>query len=260
MLLIDTHTHLYLEHFDNDRSETVQRAIDNNVKCMLLPNIDAESIKPMMQLAKEFPHNLLPMIGLHPTSVKADYKNELAIVDKELKFNKFCAIGETGIDLYWDTTFEKEQKEALRHQIILADTYNLPIVLHSRNSLTQIVEVIEDKSLPRVGGVFHCYPGDTETALKIVDMGFYLGIGGTVTYKKTDLPDVIKAVGLKNIVLETDAPFLPPVPYRGKRNESMYVKIVAEKIAEILNVSLEEVAEATSCNAIKLFNLNQRDL
>ena len=257
MILIDTHTHLYLDHFDSDRAEVVQRAIDNDVKFMLLPNIDAESIEPMKQLAGKFPYNLFPMIGLHPTSVKTDYKKELEVIENELKTNSFCAIGETGIDLYWDKTYEEEQKEALRHQIILADTYNLPVVIHSRNALKEIIDVIEDKSLPKVRGVFHCYPGDVATAIKIVNMGYFIGVGGTLTYKKTDLPEVIKAVGLAHIVLETDAPFLPPVPFRGQRNESLYIKYVAEKIAEILNVNLEIVAEKTSNNAISLFSLSQ---
>ena len=255
MILVDTHTHFYLEHFDNDRHEAVQRAIDNGIKFMLLPNIDAGSIEPLKKSAAEFPLNLFPMIGLHPTSVKDNYEEELAIIENELKTFTYYAIGETGIDLYWDTTFEKEQKEALRQQVILADKYNLPIVIHSRNALQQIMNVLKDKSLPQIKGVFHCYPGDAETAKEIVRMGYFLGIGGTVTYKKTELPAVINAVGLENIVLETDAPFLPPVPYRGKRNESLYIKYVAEKIAEIMNVSIEKVAEITTQNAFDLFKI-----
>jgi len=255
MILVDTHTHLYLDHFDNDRHEVVKRAIDNDVKFMLLPNIDAQSIEPLKKLVSEFPLNLFPMIGLHPTSVNNNYEKELAIIEEELKTDTYYAIGETGIDLYWDTTFEKEQKESLRQQIILADKYNLPIVIHSRNALQQIIDVLNEKSLPKIKGVFHCYPGDAKAAKDIVSKGYFIGVGGTVTYKKTELPDVIKAVGIENIVLETDAPFLPPVPFRGKRNESLYIRYVAEKVAEIMDVPIDKVAEKTTENAFTLFKM-----
>jgi len=255
MILIDTHTHLYLEHFDDDRQEVVRRAIDNDVKYMLLPNIDSKSIEPMKKLVREFPLNLFPMIGLHPTSVKADFQKELVLIEEEIKTSTFYAIGETGIDLYWDTTYEQEQKESLRQQIVFAYKYNLPIVIHSRNALKQIIDVLNEKSLPKVRGVFHCYPGDADTALEIVSMGYLIGIGGTLTYNKTELPAVIEAVGLKNILLETDAPFLPPVPFRGKRNESQYVKIIASKVAEIMNLPIETIAEKTTENAFDLFKI-----
>jgi len=255
MILVDTHTHLYLDHFDNDRHDVVQRAIDNDVKYMLLPAIDSSTIVSLKELAGHFPLNLFPMAGLHPTSVKDDFEKELSFVEDELKKNTYYGIGETGIDLYWDTTYEKEQKEALRQQVILADKYNLPLVIHSRNALTQIMGVLNEKSLPKIRGVFHCYPGDAINAEEIVSMGYFIGVGGTVTYKKTDLPEVIKTVGLENIVLETDAPFLPPVPFRGKRNESLYIWFVAEKIAEILNLPVETVAEKTTKNALGLFKL-----
>ncbi|OQA02144.1 MAG: putative deoxyribonuclease YjjV [Bacteroidetes bacterium ADurb.Bin408] len=255
MILADTHTHLYLEQFDNDRQETVKRAMEGGVNYMLLPNIDENTIGPMLSLAESYPGHIYPMAGLHPTSVKASYKNQLDIIEKELQKGIYCAIGETGIDLYWDKTYATEQKEALRQQIYMAHAYKLPLVLHSRNALHEIISLLKDKSLPRTTGVFHCYPGSVEDAKKITDMGYLLGVGGTVTYKNCQLADVVKYMGLSSIVLETDAPFLPPVPHRGKRNESLYVQHVAQKVSDILNVPVSEVAQHTTDNAIRLFGL-----
>jgi len=255
MILADTHTHLYLEHFDNDRHEAVKRALDGGVKYMLLPNIDENTLMHMLSLAQSFPEHLYPMAGLHPTSVKASYKNQLDIIENELKKGIYCAIGETGIDLYWDKTYAAEQKEALRCQIYMADTYQLPLVLHSRNALNEIINLLKDKSLPPTTGVFHCYPGSVEDARKVIDLGYFIGVGGTITYKNCQLVDVVRYTGLNHVVLETDAPFLPPEPHRGKRNESLYVLHVAQKVSEILNIPMEEVAQKTTDNARSLFGL-----
>ncbi|MDD3876753.1 MAG: TatD family hydrolase [Bacteroidales bacterium] len=256
MIFVDTHTHLYLEQFDNDRNETVKRAVESGTKIMLLPNIDTASVKPMMEMAHLYQGICFPMIGLHPTSVKKSFHNDLIALELLLKKHTYCAIGEIGIDLYWDITFKNEQKEALRHQIKWAHNYNLPIVIHSRNALDDILNVLNENSLPKVRGVFHCYPGDSKTAEKLVEMGFMIGIGGVVTYKNSKMPDVIRTVGLNNILLETDAPYLTPIPFRGQRNESAYIPIIAQKISDILQIPLELVANQTTMNARKLFNLN----
>ncbi|MDR0364316.1 MAG: TatD family hydrolase [Bacteroidales bacterium] len=255
MFLVDTHTHLYLKDYDNDRLETVQRSIEAGIKIMILPNIDAESIEDMLHLSEQFPDNCLPTIGLHPTSVKEDYVSELSIVEKELQLRKYWAIGETGIDLYWDKTFFKEQKICFNRQLEWALEYDLPIIIHARNSLDEIFDILDHfgKKLPK--GIFHCFPGNVSEAMKAIEYGFCLGVGGVVTFKNSNLFDVVKHIPLRRIVLETDAPYLAPVPFRGKRNESAYVVRIAEKIAEIKNISLGEVARITTENAKQLFQL-----
>ncbi len=255
MIFIDTHTHLYLKRFDEDRDAMIKRAFDAQVKYMLMPNIDMASLAPMMKLHKKHPAHCLPMIGLHPTSVDKDFTDNLRHIRFQIENNHFYAIGETGMDLYWDATFIEEQKESLRQHILLADKYKLPIVIHSRNAMDEILEVINESALPTVAGVFHCYPGDAQTAVRIVDMGYKIGVGGVITYKKNNLTDVVKKVGLKHIVLETDAPFLPPVPHRGKRNESAYLPLVAKELARILKTDLQTVAEVTTQNATELFKI-----
>jgi TatD DNase family protein len=255
MFLIDSHTHLYLEEFDSDRKEMIERALQTGVDKMLLPNIDSSSIEGMMNLCNSFPDHCYPMIGLHPTSVNENFEKELAIVDEWLERKKFIAIGETGIDLYWDQTYVKEQEIVFIHQINLAKIYKLPIVIHSRNSFNELFAVLEKHNSPDLTGVFHCFTGNLAQAEKIIEMGFYLGIGGVITFKNSGLEKVINELTLDRIILETDAPFLAPVPFRGKRNESAYIKIVAEKIAEIKSLRLESVAEMTSANATHLFNL-----
>ena len=255
MILIDTHTHLYLEEFDEDRKQVVESAIDGNIRHMLLPNIDSSYIKPMMDLCDVFPDNCFPMIGLHPTYVKENYKDELAIVDEWLEKGKFYGIGETGIDLYWDKTFFEEQKIAFSHQIELAKKYKLPIVIHSRDSFDEIYPILEDMNSPDLTGVFHCFTGSVDQAEKIIALGLKLGIGGVLTFKNSGLDKVMEQISLDHIVLETDSPYLTPVPFRGKRNQSSYINYIAEKLAVIKNVSKEEVAEITSQNAIQLFNL-----
>jgi len=257
MFFVDTHAHLYLKEFDNDQSEVVRRAVENGVTTMLLPNIDAESIEPMRRLCNLFPKHCLPTAGLHPTSVNKNYRDEMAIVESELKTQKCHAVGETGIDLYWDTTFFKEQKYCFNRQLELAVQYNLPVIIHSRNSLNEIFDILKAFGTPLPSGIFHCFPGNVAEAEKIIELGFHLGIGGVVTFKKSNQNEVIKSIPLKHIVLETDAPYLAPVPFRGQRNESAYIPIIAQHIANQLNISVEEVAEVTTGNAVEVFNLSE---
>jgi len=253
MIFTDTHTHLYLKQFDNDRIQVIVDAINEGVKYMLLPNIDSSTITSMMDVCKSFPENCFPMIGVHPTSAKQNYKEELAIVEKQLTINKFIAIGEIGIDLYWDKTFIEEQEYSLRYQIDLAKKYKLPIVIHSRDSFDEIFKVLKDVNYPDLNGVFHCFSGNVEEAEQIIDLGFKLGIGGVLTFKNSGLEEVVKEIDLEHILLETDAPYLAPVPFRGKRNTSSYIPFIADKIAKIKNIPVKEVAEITTDNAISLF-------
>jgi TatD DNase family protein len=255
MILTDTHAHLYLNNFDDDRHEMIRRAIDKGVKYMLLPNIDKESILPMMELVHDFPENCFPMMGLHPTSVEINFQDQLEEVKSWLKKGKFYAIGEMGIDLYWDKTWFEQQKEAFRIQVELALQYDLPIVIHSRNSFDEIFELLDKVFKPGLKGVFHCFTGNLQQAEHIIGLGFMLGIGGVLTYKNSGLPEVMEAVSLDHILLETDAPFLAPVPFRGKRNESAFIPDIALKLAEIKKVPIEEIADKTTENASRLFKL-----
>ncbi len=256
MILIDTHTHLYLNAFDDDREAMVERAIASGVKYMFLPNIDSSSFRGMHELCERFPENCFPMMGLHPTSVKENFREELDKVEKLLKENTYYGIGETGIDLYWDKTFYREQLKAFNRQIDLSMEYDLPLVIHARESFTEIFRVLENRDIKGLRGVFHCFTGSIEEADRAIGLGFMLGIGGVLTYKKSGLDHVVAALGPDHLILETDAPFLPPVPHRGKRNESAYVLHVADKIAEVLDIPTSEVAKITTRNACNLFNLN----
>jgi len=254
-MLIDTHTHLYLEQFDEDRTAMMQRAIDKGVERMLLPGIDSNHIASMLELEKSFPNNCFAMMGLHPCSVKEDYENELKIVEQNLQNRKFIAVGEIGLDYYWDKTFIKEQKYAFNLQMEWAKKYKIPISIHCRESMDDAIELVEGAKTEDLNGVFHCFGGTLDQANKIIDLGFYLGIGGVLTYKKSGLDEVLKHIDLQHIVLETDAPYLSPVPYRGKRNESAYISDIAQKLAEIKGVNINEVARITSENAVKVFKL-----
>jgi len=256
MILCDTHTHLYLDAFDNDRNEVVENAIKEGVKFMFLPNIDSGSVKGMLDLCMEYPDNCFPMMGLHPTSVKKDFQKELENVELLFKKHDFIAVGEIGIDLYWDISFEKEQVEAFIRQLEIASTYKLPVVIHSRNSIDKLIDLITGFGNVEAGGVFHCFTGTVEQAHKITDLGFYLGIGGVLTFKNSNLHLVLKEIDLKHILLETDAPFLAPVPYRGKRNQSSYIRLVAEKLTEIKGISIEETAHITTANSMELFKID----
>ena len=253
MIFTDTHTHLYLNAFDDDRANVVKNAIEQGVKYMLLPNIDSSSIDPMFELCKAFPENCFPMMGLHPTSVKENYKDELEIISGWFEKQNFIAVGEIGIDLYWDQSFQKQQEEAFRFQIDLALKNEIPIVIHSRDSFDEIFNVLEDYRGSGLKGVFHCFTGSLEQANKAIDLGFYLGIGGVLTFKNSGLDKVIAEIDLKHILLETDSPFLAPTPFRGKRNESAYINLVANRLSQIKNIDREEIAKITTQNAIDLF-------
>lgn len=255
MIFIDTHTHIYLDEFDSDRSEAVERAKQNGVRYMLLPNIDSTSVDDMLTLSDEFPGNCFPMMGLHPTSVKENYREELALVESWLQKRKFFGIGECGINLYWDKTFFKEQEYVFRHQIELALAYDMPLIVHIRDSYNEVIRILKDVNKPDLRGIFHCFSGSTEQARQATGLGFSLGLGGVITFKNNRMQETLKHVDLKHLVLETDAPFLAPVPYRGKRNEPSYIPLVAEKVAEIKNIGVEEAAKATTENAIRLFGL-----
>ena len=255
MTLIDTHTHLYEEQFDADRTEMIQRAIDNGVSKMIIPNVDATTIKGMMDLVKQFPEHIFPMMGLHPCYVKPEtYKAELEIIKSNLDKGEFVAVGEIGIDLYWDKTTLDIQKEAFELQCDWAIEKNLPVAIHSRDSTHILIELLK-KMKDKPHGVFHCFTGSLEEANEIIKLGFYLGIGGVLTYKNTHLRDTLKHIPLDKIVLETDAPYLPPVPHRGKRNESAYTKLVAETLCTVYEKGLDEIAVVTTQNATNLFGI-----
>lgn len=255
MILTDTHTHLYLEEFDSDREEMIQHAIDAGVARFFLPNIDSASVVKVFALAEKYPDNCFPMMGLHPCSVKEDYEKELEMLYKACTTNKIYAIGEIGIDLYWDKTNLDEQKIAFKKQINWAKEMNLPIVIHCREAFEEIYEILLEEKSSTLRGVFHCFSGTLEQANKVIELGFYLGIGGVLTYKNSGLDKVIEHIDLKHIVLETDSPYLTPVPHRGKRNESAYVVLVAEKLAQIQQKSLKDVIHITTENSRLIFGI-----
>lgn len=252
---IDTHTHLFLEQFKDDREDVIKRAIDSGVNKLLLPNIDSKSIDDLKETVKLFPDNCYPMIGLHPTSVDNNFTSELDLVKNELKSEKYIAIGEIGIDLYWDKTFIKKQQQAFATQLDLALEYNLPVVIHARESFAEIFEVLENYRDSGITGVFHSFTGTLEDANKAIDMGFMIGFNGILTFKNSGLDKIAEQVDIKHILLETDSPYLAPTPYRGKRNESSYVINVGNKLADIKGISIEDVARITTENAERLFNI-----
>ena len=253
MHLIDTHTHLYLDQFAADRTETLQRAISNGVKEFYLPNIDSSSIEDMLALEAAYPDNCYAMMGLHPCSVKENVVEELKIIERWLEKRAFCAIGEIGLDLHWDTTYFEQQKLAFRQQIYWAIALDLPIVIHSRKSTQEVIAILKEEQHERLRGIFHCFGGTVAEAKEIIDLGFYLGIGGVVTFKNGGLDKTLASIPLKHLVLETDSPYLAPKPYRGKRNESAYIKNIAEKLALVKGVDLAEIATITSKNAKNIF-------
>ncbi len=256
MALIDTHSHIYLEQFNQDRDEMIQRAFKSGVETILMPNIDVESIDSMLQVENQYPKKCLSMMGLHPTSVKEDYKEQLEQMKSWFDKHKFVGVGEIGIDLYWDKTFLQEQIDAFKIQIDWAKELKLPIVIHAREAFHEIFEVLDSLDLEGITGIFHSFSGDENHAKKIISYNcFKLGINGVVTFKNSKLGEVIKQFSLDHFVLETDAPFLTPAPYRGKRNEPAHLNYVANKFAEIFNVSVEEVHKVTSNNAKELFGI-----
>lgn len=253
MKLIDTHCHLYSKEFDRDREEMLQRADKEGVERFYLPMVDSESRQALLELEAAHPGVCLAMTGLHPTSIKGDYLEELRTIEEDLSRRKWAAIGEIGLDFYWDRTYEDFQYKAFRKQIGWALDHALPIVIHSRDSMKECISVVREFAGPGLRGVFHCFGGTADDARQVMQMGFFLGIGGVITYKSSSLAVVLAEVGLGSVVLETDAPYLAPVPWRGKRNEPAYLKFVVEKIAAAVGKTAEEVAAVTTANAEKLF-------
>ncbi len=254
-ILTDTHTHLYSEEFDLDRSEMMQRAIDNGVSRFFIPAIDSTCTQSMYELERNYPDNVFLMMGLHPTYVKENYLDELQHVENELSKRKFVAIGEIGIDLYWDKTHLAEQQIAFRKQIQLAKKYQLPIVIHCREAFDEIFDILEEEKSPELFGIFHCFSGTYEQALQAISYNMKLGIGGVVTFKNGKIDQFLNKIDLKHIVLETDSPYLAPIPYRGKRNESSYLVNIVDKLAQIYTVSSNEIATVTTNNSIEIFGI-----
>ncbi len=255
MNLTDTHTHLYSEAFDEDRDETIQKAISQGVSRFFLPAIDASYIPKMLQLKKDYPENIYLMAGLHPTHVKENYFEELDAVEKMLDEHACVAVGETGIDLYWDKTFFTQQQDAFQKQIRLAKQRKLPIVIHCRDAFEEVFDVLEAEKSEELFGIFHCFTGTLEQAKRAISLKMKLGIGGVVTFKNGKLDQFLNEIDLNQIVLETDSPYLAPAPHRGKRNESSYLNLVCQKVAEIYGKTPEEIARQTSANADAIFRV-----
>ena len=255
MQMIDTHTHLYLPEFDGDRDLVLDRAVSSGVVKLLMPNIDLSSLGVMLSAADRYKNICLPMSGLHPTSVKNDYRYQLDNLLNRFDEHPFIAVGEIGIDLFWDKTFIKEQQEAFRKQVEFAIRRKLPVAIHSRDSFPEVFSVLDEFKGEQISGVFHAFSGSMQDAEKALSMGFMLGIGGPVTYKNSKLATIIKETGIETIVLETDSPYLAPVPFRGKRNESAYIAVINRKVAEIFEITEEKCAELTFRNSCKLFNI-----
>lgn len=254
-MLTDTHTHLYSEEFSEDRDEMIQRALAVGVKRFFIPAIDSSYVPSMYELEANYPENVFLMCGLHPTYTKENYLEELAFVERQLQERKFYAIGEIGIDLYWDKTFLKEQQEAFRRQIGWAKQYKLPIVIHCREAFDEVFEILEEQKSNDLFGIFHCFTGDFGQAQRAISLNMKLGIGGVVTFKNGKIDQYLNQIDLKHIVLETDSPYLAPIPFRGKRNESAYVVNVAQKLADLYGKSVEEIAEITTQNSKEVFGI-----
>ena len=255
MTFVDTHCHLYDEAFDADRDAAVRRAVESGVTTMLLPDIDSSSTERLDALQLQYPEHFLSMAGLHPTSVKEDFEQELQHVRDRLFTvpGRFVAVGEIGMDLYWDRTYEEQQREVLKRQMLWAEELDLPVALHIRKAHNEIFAILRDLGRKSYRGVMHCFGGSVQEALRAVEMGFHLGIGGVVTFKNATMAEVVRAVPLERILLETDAPYLSPVPHRGQRNESAYIPLIAARVAEIKGITLEAVADQTTANARSLF-------
>jgi TatD DNase family protein len=251
--MIDTHAHLYDEQFAKDRDDVIRRAVDCGIRKMLIPNVDSGTIQPLLNLCGAYPDRCFPMAGLHPTSVDESFEKQLEIIGGYLSEKKFIAIGEVGIDLYWDKRFVDRQIEAFRIQVKWAKQYRLPLVIHCRKSYDEILSVLRKEQDGTLTGIFHCFPGNVQQAEEVIGLGFKLGIGGVVTYKNAGMADVVKHINIDHILTETDAPYLPPEPFRGKRNESAHICKIVQKIAELKDMSFEKIAEATDKNAEKLF-------
>jgi TatD DNase family protein len=255
MILTDTHTHLYSSQFQEDRNEMMQRAIEAGVSRLFVPSIDSTYTQKMYDVEVQFPNNVFLMMGLHPTYVKENYLEELAFVETELERRKFYAVGEIGMDLYWDKSFLKEQQHAFQHQIQLAKKHKLGINIHCRDAFDETFEVLESEKASDLFGIFHCFTGDLDQAQRAISLGMKLGIGGVSTFKNGIIDQFLHKIDLQHIVLETDSPYLAPAPHRGKRNESSYTLLVAQKLAEIYKVSVEEIAQITTENSKAVFGI-----
>lgn len=253
MVFVDTHSHIYLDDFDCDRDEVIRHSLEEGVNKIVMPNIDSASVKPMLEVAARYPGTCFPLMGLHPTSVNGNYKTELEQIWQWFDAMEFRGVGEIGIDLYWDQTYISEQMDAFRQQLRFARSRNLPAVIHVRDSFTEVMSVVTEEQDGSLKGIFHCFSGNAHDARKVVETGFLLGIGGVVTFKNSSLGQVLKEVPLQSVVLETDSPYLSPVPHRGKRNESGNIPLIAAKVAEIYGISIGEVAASTTAVAAELF-------
>ncbi len=250
---VDTHTHLYMDEYASDRADCVKRAVEQGVSKMVLPNVDISTIDAMWKCCDEFPKNCFPSIGIHPSDITENYQADLKIIEKELQTRSYISVGEIGIDLYHDKTFFKEQEQAFIKQLEFAKAYQKPVVVHTRSAFEECMPILKKFQDGNLRAIFHCFSGSVEMAKRIIGEGFYLGIGGVVTFKNSNLPETLKHVNLNNLVLETDAPFLAPHPYRGNRNDSSYIPLIAEKIASIYEIGLDEVANITTQNAKDIF-------
>ena len=254
-MYIDTHAHIYEEEFNTDRAELLEKSVEIGIHKIYMPNIDNTSIDKMMEVENKYPTQCIAMMGLHPCHVKKDFEKELYIVEDWLSKRPFSAMGEIGIDLYHDTTFKVQQEEALKIQVAMAEKHRLPIIIHCRNSFRETMDLIKSIKSEKLKGIFHCFSGTKEDADEVISIGFKIGIGGVVTFKNSGLDKIIPELNLNDIVLETDSPYLAPVPHRGKRNEPTYIPIIAKKIAALKKVSVDEVGEITSKNALQLFKI-----
>ncbi|GAA5027701.1 TatD family hydrolase [Marivirga lumbricoides] len=250
--MIETHAHLYAKEFDNDRNEMLERALEEGVSKLYMPNIDSESIDSMLEVEEKFPQSVATM-GLHPCYVKKDFEKQLYEVENWLSKRKFAAVGEIGLDFYWDKTFRVQQEEALKIQIEWAKKYRIPIILHCRDSFQETFEIVKSLHDQNLSGVFHCFTGTAEQAAEVAELGFFVGIGGVVTFKNGGVAEHIPSIDINQIVLETDAPYLAPTPNRGKRNEPAFLKLIAQKIADLKQIPLDDLVEITTNNASKLF-------
>ncbi|WP_347158988.1 TatD family hydrolase [Pontibacter chitinilyticus] len=255
MNLIDSHAHIYSEQFKADRAQAIARAAEAGVERIYMPNIDHTSIDVLLETAENYPQQCLPMMGLHPTSVGKDFEKELYLVEEWLGKRPFAALGECGIDLYWDKTFLKEQQEALKVQVALAKKHQLPLVLHTRDSFDETYEILAAAQDGSLRGIFHCFSGTVAQAEQVKELGFLMGIGGVATFKNGGMDQVLPHLQLSDLVLETDCPYLAPVPHRGKRNEPVYLPLIAKRVAELMQKTEAEVAATTTANALQLFNL-----
>lgn len=258
MSYTDTHAHIYASKFDKDRDDIIRSAVDLGVGKIYMPNIDVDSIDAMLEAEMRYPQNCIPMMGLHPCHVNKEFEKQLYVMEEWINKRDFSAIGETGLDLYWDKTHIELQKESLKIHIQWAKQKKLPIVLHCREAMDEVIEIIKSEKTEDLLGIFHCFSGTLEQAKEIIALGFHMGIGGVVTYKNGGLDQILPEIGLEHLVLETDSPYLAPVPHRGKRNSPEYIPIIAEKISGLLGISLQEVSEVTQKNARKVYHRYQR--